>query len=255
MLQSLSHTLITKGEWGGGWTNLLGLLMVSSCNIFLELCSKRNGLDYFHFFFIYCTSVCSTVMKPSKTPTSFSPMPVETMRTGLRWVTGEQFLGSVIGTCLWMHGSHSWICGVCSPCVLPSWSWKLFWVGTTSPCVCLESTQHTMGWWKRQDSSGLWLCLEWSNRRFPVSSIPGLCLSVFISLPHQVLWFLWARQTPDKAVKLKPLCKSQMQNVTGLKQQNPFPWPASWNMRKQCQGFMDGFLWVSTSLPWCGQSL
>lgn len=110
MLQSLSHTLIIKGEWGKG-ANLLGLLIVSCCNIFLELCSKRNGLDFFHFIFIYYASVCSTVMKPRKTPTSplclWKPW-------GLvwhtRWVTWEQFLGSIIGIFMnaWLIDLHTW---------------------------------------------------------------------------------------------------------------------------------------------------
>lgn len=127
MLQSLSHTLITKGEWGGRWTNLLGLLMVSSCNIFLELCSKRNGLDYFHFIFIYCTSVCSAVVKPSKTPTSplclWKPW-------GLAW---DEWLGSSFWALLLGH--------VCE-CM----AHIAGYVGCALPVFCPAGAGNCFGW-------------------------------------------------------------------------------------------------------------
>lgn len=136
---------------------------------------------------------------------------------------GSSFWALLLGHICKSIGHIAGDMGCALPVFCPAGAWKLFWVGTTSPCVCLETAQHTTGWWKRQDSLGLCLCLEWNSRRFPVSSITGSCLSVFISVSHQGLWFLWARQTPDKTVKLKPLRKSQMQNVICLKQQNPFP--------------------------------
>lgn len=180
----------------------MGLLVGSSCNIFLELCSKRNQLDYFHFIFI---THQHAALFGNQGRHHLSAMPMETVRTGLtcRRSNLGAFSASerVVNIAVFAVSACLVFC--------PAGVWKLVWVGTTWPCVCLESARHTMGWWKRQGSSGLWLCLSSSKRSFTVASVMELCLSVYVVLSQQGLSFLWAGQTHCKQLSCSLCVKAK----------------------------------------------
>lgn len=77
----------------------------------------------------------------------------------------------------------------------PAGAWKLFWVGTTIPWVCLESAQHTMAAGRGRVAQGCGLARNRAKGASLSAPSLGSTRPEYIFLSQQGLQFPWARQT------------------------------------------------------------